>query len=256
MKIKFIGTGSGKTSLQRFHSSFIILSESFNLLVDAGDGISKALLKSNISFDQIDGILFSHLHPDHYSGFAGLIVQMKLINRKKALRVFVHEKLSSVVKDFLYTSYLFSEKMDFEIKYEEFTHGEKKQVCEEINFLSRQNSHLGQYVKYDIDKKLNFICSCFLFGLKNRNIFYSGDIGSAKDLYLFEDQEIQTIICETTHLELPELYESLNKLKPDEIYLTHLDDDSESQIEEWKNSISEQIRNKFIVASDELTVPI
>lgn len=256
MKIKFIGTGSGKTSLKRFHSSFIILSDSFNLLVDAGDGISKALLKSDVSFDQIDGILFSHLHPDHFSGFAGLIVQMKLNNRKKPLRVCAHEKLSNVVQNFLYTSYLFEERMDFEIKYEEFKHEEKFKINEDIRFLSRQNSHLDQYVKYDKEKKLNFICSSLLFNLKNKSVFYTGDIGSANDLYLFEDSKIQTIICETTHLEMSELLKCFNKLQPVEIFLTHLDDDSESKIEEWKKSISDQIRNKFVVAYDEMSVSI
>ena len=256
MEIKFIGTGSGKTSLKRFHSSFIILSQNFNLLVDAGDGISKALLKSKISFDQIDGILFSHLHPDHFSGFAGLIVQMKLTNRKKPLRVFIHEKLSGVVQNFLYTSYLFKERMDFEIEYEEFKHEEKIRINEDINFLSKQNSHLDQYVKYDKEKRLNFICSSFLLGLKNKNVFYTGDIGSANDLYLFKELKIHTIICETTHLEMSELLKCFNKLRPGEIFLTHLDDDSESKIEEWKHSISERIRNKFVLASDEMSVSI
>ncbi len=254
MEIKFIGTGSGKTSLKRFHSSFIILSENFNLLVDAGDGISRALLKSKISFDQIDGILFSHLHPDHYSGFAGLIVQMKLTNRKKSLRIFAHEKLSGVLQNFLYASYLFKERMDFEIKYEEFKHNEEIRVSNEINFTSRQNSHLDQYIEYDKEKKLNFICSSFLFGLKNRNVFYTGDIGSSADLYLFEELKIHTLICETTHLEMSDLLKCFNKLGPAEIFLTHLDDDSESKIEEWENSISEQIRNKFKIASDEMSV--
>ena len=256
MEIKFIGTGSGKTSLKRFHSSFIILSENFNLLVDAGDGISKALLRSKISFDQIDGILFSHLHPDHYSGFAGLIVNMKLVNRKKILRVFIHEKLSGVLQNFLYTSYLFKERMDFEIKYEEFKHEKKVIINDDINFISKQNIHLDQYVKYDKEKRLSFICSSFLFNLKNQNVLYTGDIGSSSDLYLFEVSKIQTIICETTHLQMSELLTCFNKLLPGEIFLTHLDDDSELKIEEWKNSISSQIRNKFVVAYDELSVSI
>ena len=256
MEIKFIGTGSGKTSLKRFHSSFIILTPGFNLLVEAGDGISKALLKSKIQFDQIDGVLFSHLHPDHFSGFAGLIVQMKLSNRKKLLRVFVHEKLSGVLQNFLYASYLFKERMDFEIKYEKFKHEEKVEINKDINFLSRQNSHLDQYVKYDKEKRLNFICSSFLFGLKNKNVFYTGDIGSVNDLYLFEGEKIHKMICEITHLKLPELLNCFNKLRPGEIFLTHFDDDYEPKIEEWKNSILEQIRNKFKIVYDELSVSL
>ncbi len=256
MEIKFIGTSSGKTSLKRFHSSFIVLAPDFNLLVEAGDGISKALLKSKVSFNKIDGIVFSHLHPDHYSGFAGLIVQMKLINRQKPLKIFIHEKLSDVLKNYLFSSYLFERKMDFEINYEKFKHNEEIRVCDKIKFISRQNSHLDQYIKYDLKKELNFISSSFLFELGNRNIFYAGDIGSVNDLYLFEDKKIHIMICETTHLKLPELLNCFNILKPGEIFLTHLDDNSELQIEEWKDSISGQIRNKFKIAYDELSVSV
>ncbi len=256
MEIKFIGTGSGKTSLNRFHSSFIILSNNFNLLMDAGDGISKALLKSKISFDQIDGILFSHLHPDHYSGLASLIVQMKLINREKPLRIFIHKKLSEVLKKYLFTSYLFQERMTFDILYVEFEHDENVKVSDEIAFLSRQNSHLNPYLEYDKEGRLNFISSSFLLALRNTNVFYSGDIGSANDLYLFEGHDIKKMIFETSHLELPDLLKAIERLNVKEVYLTHLDDDSEPQFKKWKNSISVQIRYKFILAYDELSVPI
>jgi len=78
LEIKFVGTGSGKTLLKRYHSSFLIKTEAYNLLVDAGDGISRALLNQKVTFDSINGILISHLHPDHYSGLPSLIIQMKL----------------------------------------------------------------------------------------------------------------------------------------------------------------------------------
>ncbi len=98
-EIKFIGTGSGKISLNRFHSSFLISTEKFNLLVDAGDGISKALLIQKIDFNSIDGILISHLHADHFSGLPSLIAQMKMNNREKDLSIFANENLINFIKD-------------------------------------------------------------------------------------------------------------------------------------------------------------
>ncbi len=256
MEIKFIGTGSGKTSLKRFHSSFIILADDFNLLVDAGDGISKALLHNKISFEQIDGILFTHLHPDHFSGFAALIVQMKLINRTKKIKIFVHESLSKFTKDFLFNSYLFEEKMDFEIDYELFQHNVQVLVSDKIKFISKQNSHLDQYIRYDKEKKLSFISSSILFELDKKKLFYSGDIGSVKDLFLFEDNHVSRIITETTHLNKAELLTVLEKFKPEEIYLTHISDEGEYYLKEWKDSLSEGIRNKFVIAYDGMAVRI
>ena len=256
MKIKFIGTSSGKVSLHRYHTSFIILSEKFNLLVEAGDGISKALLASKITFDQIDGILFSHLHPDHYSGITALIVQMKLINRTKALRIFIHKELSAALKYYIYSSYLFKERMGFEIKYEEFDHDQEFKVSDEINFISRQNSHLNRYLKYDKEKRLNFISSSFSFNIKKKIIFYTGDIGSVNDLYLFRDRNIHLMICETSHLEMQALFNAVVDLGVHEVFLIHFDDEVQSNLEQWKNSLSENIRNKFIIAHDDLSVPL
>ena len=108
--IVFIGTSSGKTSLKRFHSSLLVKSQSFNLLIDCGDGTAKALLSLGISLDLIDGILFSHLHPDHSAGFASLIVQMKQLKREKKLRIFCHKNLAETLKMFLHYSFVFTER--------------------------------------------------------------------------------------------------------------------------------------------------
>lgn len=256
MKIKFIGTGSGKTSLKRFHSSFIILTDNFNLLIDAGDGISKALLQSKISFEKIDGILFTHFHPDHFSGLGALIVQMKLSDRTKKIKIFVHENLSKFIRDFLFSSYLFEERMDFQILYEIFRHNEQIIISDKIKFTSRQNSHLDQYIKYDKEKKLNFTSSSFLFELKDKKLFYTGDVGSANDLFLFEDHQIQKIISETTHVAKVDLLSAFEKLKPEKIYLTHISDEEEFTLNQWKSSLSYGIRGKFIIAYDGMSVSI
>lgn len=256
MQIKFIGTSSGKTSLERFHSSFLIQSEKFNLLVDTGDGISKALLKQGVDYNSIDGIIISHLHPDHFTGIASLIVQFKLINRAKELKIFIHQKLVDVLKNNLTNSYLFAEKMDFKIVYELFEHDKQVEVSDEIIFISKQNSHLDDYIKYDKNQRLNFICSSFLFSLKDKNIFYTGDIASENDFYLFRDFSINIIICETTHVETDGLLKMAENIKPEEIYLVHIDDDKCPKLLSWKSTLSGQISNKIKIASDGMTISI
>jgi ribonuclease Z len=91
LEIKFLGTGSGKASLTRHHSSFLLSIGNYNLLVDAGDGISRAFLLQKIPFNSVDGILFSHFHPDHYAGIVSLIAQMKMESRENKLELFAHE---------------------------------------------------------------------------------------------------------------------------------------------------------------------
>ncbi|MCK5087559.1 MAG: MBL fold metallo-hydrolase, partial [Melioribacteraceae bacterium] len=98
MKVTFIGTGSGKVSLERFHSSILVSKKNSNLLIDVGDSISRALLNLNISINSIDQILISHNHADHYSGIASLVTQMKLLERSKPLKIFTHQLLSDNLK--------------------------------------------------------------------------------------------------------------------------------------------------------------
>jgi ribonuclease Z len=256
MEIIFVGTGSGKTSSKRFHSSFIIKSSDYNLLVDAGDGVSKALIKQNISFQSIDGILITHLHADHYSGLASLIVQMKLTNRTKKLDIFIHQSLADAIKKFIFSSYIFMEKMDFEIKYNTFTENEVQNITSNINFIAKQNSHLNKYIEYDHNKELSFSCCSFLFNLNGNNLLYSGDIGGKDDLYLFKGKQIKFFISEITHIELKTLVEVFKELKAEKLYLTHISDEDEANISNLITSISGVERDKIIPAYDSLNFAV
>ncbi len=140
MKITFIGTSSGKATLNRNHSSLLFSSGKYNLLVDAGDGISRALISNGINFNSINGILFTHLHPDHFSGLPALIVQMKMINRTEPLDVYIHDSLRNVVEEFLVRSYLLPERMGFEILYKTFRDNERSIISESFSSGRRASS--------------------------------------------------------------------------------------------------------------------
>ncbi|MDH3269414.1 MAG: MBL fold metallo-hydrolase, partial [Ignavibacteria bacterium] len=140
MKITFIGTNSGKASVNRFHSSLLLSSEDYNLLVDTGDGISRALLINRINFNSINGIVFTHLHPDHFSGLPALIVQMKMLNRTEPLEIYIHQSLKNIVEDFLLNSYLIPEKMKIEIRYKTFKDEEFVNIAKDFSMIARKNS--------------------------------------------------------------------------------------------------------------------
>ncbi len=253
MKIRFIGTGSGKTSLQRFHSSIFFSSDSYNLLIDTGDGISKALLSQNINLHLINGILITHLHPDHFSGLGALIVQLKLINRTNELDIYLHQSLVEVVKRYIYNSYLFSERMDFEINYKVFDTEETVKIEDNFTFLSKQNSHLEVYKKYDYLNLLSFSCLSLLLNLQGINVFYTGDIGEKKDLYLFKEHKIDIMISEISHIDFKDLIQAYKTQSVEKLYLTHISDEDETKLEKFYLSINDEDREKIISAFDGLT---
>ncbi len=253
----FIGTSSGKTSVNRFHSSFLISTSNYNLLIDAGDGISKALLTQQVSYDVIDGILFSHLHPDHYTGLATLIVQMKMIERKKTLDVFINSELADVIRNFLIQSYLFPEKIGFAIEYHPLTDNVKFKINDDISFIPRQNSHLSSVSKLEDYKSRSFSSNSFLLRVDDKNIHYTSDVGEKDDLQLFKDKTIDCLISEVTHINPEDIITTFDKsVLPGQIIFTHISDDDLISLQKFILELPESLKKKIIIASDGLKVKL
>jgi len=256
-ELVFIGTSSGKTSLNRFHSSFLISTSNYNLLMDAGDGISKALLTRRVSYDVIDGILFSHLHPDHYTGLPALIVQMKMIERKKTLDVFINMELVEVIQNFLIQSYLFPDRIGFEIKYHPLTDNVKFKINNNISFIPRQNSHLISVSKRAEYKFQSYSSSSFLLCIDDKNIHYTSDVGEKMDLQIFRGNTIDYLISEVTHIKPEDIFIAFDKNDlPGQIILTHINDDEIISLQNFIFELPASLKNKIIIASDGLKIKL
>jgi ribonuclease Z len=254
VKITFLGTSSGKASLNRYHSSILFSLDKYNLLVDAGDGISRALINNKINFSSIDGILFTHLHPDHFSGLPALIVQMKMMNRHKPLEIFIHKSLVEVVENIIIRSYLLPEKMGFEIRYKSFKDGERFNITEKFSVIAKKNSHLRDLKKYQNKySSLSFYSASFLFESDGKKIIYTSDIGSEEDLLLFSEVVPDLFISEVTHISTLTLLEKIKSLKPKKTYLTHYSDDDVVELSEIMANQSNALKEKIILAADSIS---
>ncbi|NWF90957.1 MAG: MBL fold metallo-hydrolase [Ignavibacteriaceae bacterium] len=254
--IVFVGTSSGKTSLKRFHSSLLLKSPSFNLLIDCGDGISRALLTQQISLDLIDGILISHLHPDHSAGLPSLIVQMKQLKRLKNLKIFCHKNLVLALKNLLHQTFVFTENATFRLEYFEYEHEEVIEISNYFSLISKQNSHLDKYKKYLGESCNEILSSSFLFNLDGIKVYYSGDILSKQDLFLFEPYKPEIIITEMTHIDLENLVELIETVDPKRVYLTHISDALEKSLIEKLAKFPSEQKHKVVIASDGLSVDV
>lgn len=257
MKITFIGTSSGKASQNRSHSSLLFSFDKYNLLVDAGDGISNALLSRGVDFNSLNGILFTHLHPDHFSGLPSLIIQMKLLTRNEPLDIFIHESLKAVVEGFLINSYVLPERMGFEICFQTFKDDERFNISEEFSFLARKNSHLIKLEKYKVSyPSLSLYSASFLFEEGNKKVIYTSDIGSEEDLSLFQEVDPDILIWEVTHIPLSAIIEKVIKVDPDKVYLTHYSDGDIPKISEILASLPKSLIGKVELAEDGLFIKI
>jgi ribonuclease Z len=254
LKVTFIGTGSGKTSLKRYHSALLLSFDRYNLLVDAGDGISRALLNANVNYNSINGILFTHLHPDHFSGLGALLVQMKMFSRTEHLEIFIFEKYVKDVKKFLISCNLIPEKMGFEISYKPFYDDKEFYVDNDFEVIPRENSHLEELIKYNQYSKQRFYSASFLFSFKGKNFLYTADIGSAEDLVLFNDFRLDALISEITHIKISELLQKIEFLGSPHTYLIHIPENEDEILKVLAKSGDRG--KKIVIASDRQTIEI
>jgi len=247
--LQFIGTSSALTSLKKFHSSFILSTKNFNLLIDTGDGSSRALLNQKIDFNSIDAILITHLHADHYCGLPSLLTQMKLLKepRKKKILIIAHESILDVIQKFIFNSMVFEEKMGFKIEYKNFSWKKIFSINKKIKFLSKKNSHLNSNLLLKNVRKKKLSSSSFLFFVEKAKIFYTSDVGSAEDLYLFKDEKLDLLISESSHINYDDICIAEQKLNVKKFLLTHFTDEVENQI---KKKISKNKNSKISLASD------
>lgn len=229
-KIKFIGTGSARTNLKRFHTSFFISSSDSNILIDCGDGLSRKLKELGFVLNAIKNILISHLHPDHFAGLASLIVQMKLQERTETLNIFIHKDLVEFLDKFFKQIYLFEKRLPFKLNINSYDLEQKISINNDFSFNSKQNSHLNKHLSPDYKNSTAFISPSFLFTIKNKIIYYSSDIGDKSDLYLF-DSKFDLSIVETTHIKISEIIDFMRKDFSNRYFLVHIDEDKEEELE-------------------------
>lgn len=240
MKLKFVGTGSGKTSLQRFHTSILLESGNNKVLIDAGDGISKALLSSGINYNDIDSILITHFHPDHVSGLPMLLNQMKMEGRERKLNIFVFEKQLSHLVRLCEINLIFPERLGFTAEFKPFIENELFVISQDLSVTPRANTHLEKHLSDEI--------KCFSIFIEPGNIHYTSDIGSIDDLTLFSEKSAGYVISECTHAAPAQILEKadINNLR--KMFLVHID--NEPEVLEWHNSLDSSLKSKIIVCTD------
>src|SRR5437879_5543222 len=85
MQVQFVGCGDAFGSSVRYHTCFHITGERFNFLVDCGASSLPALKRLGIARDDIDLILITHFHGDHFGGLPFLLLDAQFTRRTRPL---------------------------------------------------------------------------------------------------------------------------------------------------------------------------
>ncbi len=102
MRVIFLGTSAAVPTVDRNPSSIIVDLGREYILLDAGEGTQKQIIRSGIGFGRLSRIFISHLHGDHYYGVFPLLQTLSILKRRKSLEIYApqgfHNILSAIVE--------------------------------------------------------------------------------------------------------------------------------------------------------------
>ncbi|NDY42741.1 MBL fold metallo-hydrolase [Dissulfurirhabdus thermomarina] len=77
LELIILGSGTCVPSLRRAGPAVCLRAGGRTLLVDAAAGTLRQLVRAGVAHDQVDAVLFTHLHPDHVGEFVPFLFAMK-----------------------------------------------------------------------------------------------------------------------------------------------------------------------------------
>jgi len=101
MDIQFLGIGSAINSSNNY-CSFLIGN---SVLIDAAPSVSVQLLKNEIPLSELDSIIITHLHGDHYFGLPFLLIEYLFHKRDKPLKIYGPVELEERTNELLKLAY-------------------------------------------------------------------------------------------------------------------------------------------------------
>ncbi len=230
-KIKFLGTGDALGSGGRMQSSLHVEASSGHFLIDCGASALIGMKRFHINPEQIELIIISHLHGDHFGGIPFFILDAQFSHRTKPLLLAgppgVKDRTIAAM-EILFPG-LAQTKQKFPIEFLEFSK-EKEEEWKWIKIKPFEVIHPSGAPAYALRVES-----------ERKVLAYSGDT-EWDDKLLKVAYKADIFICEAyffekkvkNHLSYQTLLEKQKDLKCQRLILTHLHNDVLDRVHELK----------------------
>jgi ribonuclease BN (tRNA processing enzyme) len=223
MRLRFVGCGDAFGSGGRSNTCFHVVGNEANFLIDCGASALPAMKRLDIARDDIDLIMISHFHGDHFAGLPFVLLDAQFSRRSRPLVIAgpigLQMRLTQVMEALFEHSSKTRPKFDLQL----------------VELLPEQNRTLGAVSVTPFPVVHGESGGPFLgyrIAAEGRVIAYSADtewteslipLGRDADLFIAEAYTYDKIV--RNHLSLATLEAHLGEIRPKRLILTHMSND-------------------------------
>jgi ribonuclease BN (tRNA processing enzyme) len=223
MQVRFVGCGDAFGSGGRFNTCFHVSSENVNFLIDCGASSLPALKQQGIARDDINLVLITHFHGDHFAGLPFLLLDAQFTRRTRPLVIAGPDGIETRLTQAMEVMFEHSSKtrQRFDLSVVALKPGETRAfgAVNVTPFPVVHGASGGPFLAYRIEAE-------------GRVVAYSADtewtetlIPAARDADLFIAEAYYHDRIVKNHLSLKTLEAHLPEIKPKRLILTHMSDD-------------------------------
>jgi ribonuclease BN (tRNA processing enzyme) len=223
MQLRFVGCGDAFGSGGRNNTCFHVTGERVNFLIDCGASSLPALKRQGVAPDDIDLILITHFHGDHFGGLPFLLLDAQFSRRTRPLTIAGPEgigmRLAQVMEALFENSSKTKQRFDLNIVTLSPATTARFGEVTVTPFPVVHGETGGPFLAYRIEAE-------------GRVIAYTADtewtetlvpLGRHADLLIAEAYTFDRPV--KNHLNLKALEARLAEIKPKRLILTHMSDD-------------------------------
>jgi ribonuclease BN (tRNA processing enzyme) len=229
MQVQFVGCGDAFGSGGRQNTCFHVTGNSVNCLIDCGASALPALKRSAIVRNDIDLILITHFHGDHFAGVPFFLLDAQFARRTRPLVVAgpqgIEARLTQVMEALFEHSSKTQQK--FELKVQALKPEETRSfgAVSVTPYPVVHGESGGPFLGYRLEAE-------------GRVLAYSADtewtdtlvpLGRDADLFIAEAYTYERNV--RNHLSLKTLEAHLAEIRPKRLILTHMSDDMLSRLD-------------------------